>query len=412
MLRWDREQTSYKQIYRVDGYAGTGKSSAIMHTVDKMSGSTVFAAYTGKAASVLQSKGCANAQTIHSLIYKPSGSGKDRKQEADDLVLEIDQKLDDYIQGEKMTPEEAEEQEAVQQLRSKLAHVTSIASSPMFRRNVDSAIRDVDRVVIDESSMISDDIAHDLLSFDVPVLVMGDPGQLPPVYGQGFFSRGEPDFQLTEIHRQAEGSPIIQMSVKARKGERLALGMYGSSGVFNHVPEWAPLQADQIIVGRNSTRRMTNDRMRELLGFVSSAATARQTLPKQGEKVICLRNNNKLGLLNGTLWTVVDCHSASTDRVSLTIVPEEGGLPITVLAHDQYFTSPHNDPKRINQEIGFSITEAESFDYGYCITAHKAQGSQWGKVLIIDQSGSFPQPEKWLYTAITRAIHDVWVVRK
>ena len=415
IVDWKQNHSDFKQVFRVEGPAGSGKTHATKYTIDRLGCSVVCAAHTGKAASVMASRGYKDPRTIHSLIYKPSGSGSNRQQEAEDIQHDIDDEMDLLLISEGMTQEQAEEQEKIKKLKARLSLVTALANSPIFRLNPDSAVRDVDLVVIDECSMVGEDLGKDLLSFGTPVLVMGDPGQLPPVFGEGFFSHGEPDFMLTEIHRQAQGSPVIHLATKARTGGRLEYGDYGESGVFNKVPDGLPLKADQIIVGRNATRRLTNDKMRMLLGYVPSAEvkTCRSILPQPGEKVICLRNNAKLGVLNGTLWKVINCHASQSRRVTLSIEPEDGGMPITVLAHEHYFTSHKNDPKLIAQEIGFEMSEAESFDYGYCVTAHKAQGSQWDNVLVIDQSACFGKDcNKWLYTAITRAIKNVWVVRQ
>ena len=70
--------------------------------------------------------------------------------------------------------------------------------------------------MIDECSMVDEELGRDLLSFGKPILVLGDPAQLPPVKGGGFFTETAPDVMLTEIHRQAEGSAIIRASRAAR----------------------------------------------------------------------------------------------------------------------------------------------------------------------------------------------------
>ena len=69
--------------------------------------------------------------------------------------------------------------------------------------------------------MVDEELGRDLLSFGKPVLVLGDPAQLPPVKGGGFFTEAEPDIMLTEVHRQAADNPIIRMSMVVREGGRL-----------------------------------------------------------------------------------------------------------------------------------------------------------------------------------------------
>ena len=61
------------QIFRLFGYAGTGKTTLARYFAEHVDGQVQFAAFTGKAAQVLRSKGAVNARTIHSLIYRPRG---------------------------------------------------------------------------------------------------------------------------------------------------------------------------------------------------------------------------------------------------------------------------------------------------------------------------------------------------
>src|SRR4029453_17373579 len=111
--------------------------------------------------------------------------------------------------------------------------------------------------VIDECSMVDAELGRDLLSFDCPLLVLGDPAQLPPVAGGGFFTEAEPDAMLTEVHRQARGDPIVRLSMEIRAGRSLAPGQYGESAIVTRatLDRERVLQADQVLVGRNVTRR-------------------------------------------------------------------------------------------------------------------------------------------------------------
>ena len=169
------------QIFRLFGYAGAGKTTLARQLAEDAEGEVAFAAFTGKAALVLRSKGCKGARTIHSLIYRPR---------------------------------DAETEE------------------PTFVLNEDSAAAKASLVIIDECSMVDEALGRDLLSFGKPVLVLGDPAQLPPVRGGGFFTETEPDVMLTEVHRQAADNPIIRMSMTVREGGRLDPGAYGESRVI------------------------------------------------------------------------------------------------------------------------------------------------------------------------------------
>ena len=154
-------------------------------------------------------------------------------------------------------------------------------------------------IVIDECSMVDAELGRDLMSFGVPVLVLGDPAQLPPIQGGGYFTDAEPDVMLTEVHRQAQDDPIVRLSMDIRAGNRLAEGQYGDTQVVRreNLDPQRVIDADQVLVGRNATRRKYNMRMREHRGFA-------EPLPMAGDKLVCLRNNRRKGLFNGGLWVV------------------------------------------------------------------------------------------------------------
>src|ERR1044071_410553 len=179
------------QIFRLFGYAGTGKTTLARYFAEHVDGQVQFAAFTGKAAQVLRSKGAVNARTIHSLIYRPRG-------------------------------EEAVADEATGK--------TSL--SPTFALNRQSPVARAKLIVVDECSMVDEALGRDLMSFGTPILVLGDPGQLPPVSGGGFFTEQEPDYLLTDIHRQAQDNPIIQLAMNVREGKEIMYGDYGTAQVI------------------------------------------------------------------------------------------------------------------------------------------------------------------------------------
>ena len=158
------------QLFRLFGYAGTGKTTLARHLAAHIDGEVRYAAFTGKAALVMRRKGCGGASTIHSLIYRARESGEE---------------------------------------------------TPTFELWDDAPASKAKLIVIDECSMVDAELGRDLMSFGVPVLVLGDPAQLPPVQGGGFFTDVEPDAMLTEVHRQAQDDPIVRLSMQVRGGERL-----------------------------------------------------------------------------------------------------------------------------------------------------------------------------------------------
>src|SRR5882757_1153758 len=207
-------------IFRLFGYAGTGKTTLARHLAEGVDGKVLFAAFTGKAACVMRSKGCRGASTIHRLIYKP--------------------------------PETSEQQ-------------------PSFELWNKAPASNAKLIIIDECSMVDAELARDLMSFGVPLLVLGDPAQLPPIQGGGFFTDAKPDAMLTEVHRQAQDNPIIRLSMDIRAGLDLEPGRYGESEILTRddLDPQRVIKADQILVGRNATRRAYNMRMRQRRGLSS-----------------------------------------------------------------------------------------------------------------------------------------------
>ncbi|WP_421724136.1 ATP-dependent DNA helicase [Bauldia sp.] len=341
-----------RPIFRLFGYAGTGKTTLARHIAESVDGTTVFAAYTGKAAHVMRSKGCANAGTIHSLIYRMRGEDE---------------------------------------------------SGPTFVRNPDSAARKAGLIIIDECSMVDEVIGKDLLSFGTPVLVLGDPAQLPPVAGGGFFTDAGPDVMLTEVHRQAVDDPIVHLSMIVREGGQLVYGTYGASAVIarDDVDPDTVVNADQVLVGRNATRQSYNARVRQLLG--------RQIpQPQKGDVLVCLRNDRKRGLLNGSLWQVERVRAPRKGLLRYALLPEDGagrkGLVATI--NPAYFDGT------VDALSTAARRRSDAFDFGYVLTVHKAQGSQWDDVVLFDESFAFREnAARWLYTGITRAAQRIIIVR-
>jgi len=369
--------------FRLFGYAGTGKTTLAKYLAENV-GTVFFAAYTGKAASVMRAKGCDQAMTIHQLIYNPTDKSKQKLHKLQAELLDIDP---DDPTAEKIKSDIQLEEDRLKQ--------------PAFSLNLNSPIRQADLVIIDECSMVNDRMANDLLSFGAPILVLGDPAQLPPVRGAGFFTNAEPDFMLTEIHRQALNNPIIDLATRVRQGDYLPDGKYGNSEVMSGRPSPEQVMAaDQILVGANATRRACNTRIRSLLGY------GLEPTPIKGDRLVCLRNDHDVGLLNGTIWDVDEVTNLEDcDRINLSI-HGENKAELNIDAHRHYFEGREKDLAY------WEIREAQCFDFGYALTTHKAQGSQWDNVFIFDESYLFKgHSTRWLYTAITRAAEKVTICR-
>lgn len=364
---WYRDPS--RQVFYLAGYAGTGKSTMARKVYDivrKVKGRRPrieIATYTGKAALVLKTKGWALARTIHSLIYKLD------EQEGDD--------------GE-----------------------------PVFILNRESDLYDADLLIIDEVSMVGQEVGADLVSFGKKILVLGDPGQLPPIDGAGYFTAGQPDFLLTEIHRQALDSPIIRWATAVRTGRGLS-GLNWSEGdsqvmkrAFTAKGSKPPLHlystfgvaANQTICGLNATRHVFNAKLRQL---EMPGCPAGQ--PIVGDKLICLKNNHEKGLLNGGMWKVESTPELMDRawRMEVTSLDLEG-VQCEINVPMEFFTGTAGDLQKSD------LFEKDQFDFGYAITCHKSQGSQWDKVFIYNENWAFREnAARWLYTAITRAAKSV-----
>lgn len=389
-----------KQVFHLFGFAGTGKTTLAKHLAEGVDGDVIFAAFTGKAAHVLRQKGCENAQTIHSLIYHSRDKSRVRLQE---LELELEQ-LIDQLNESGLKDEFIEEHPKVRRLRADIKTEADNSEQPMFILNTESAAREADLIVIDECSMVDAQMGQDLLSFGTPVLVLGDPAQLPPVGGAGYFTENvTPNIMLTEIHRQAQESPIIRMATDTRNQIPLTVGEWGEGcHVFptgTKLDTDTMLSFDQILVGKNRTRKLTNAKLRQLKGI-------QDPYPVIGDRLVCLRNNSELGLLNGAIFEVSDVEGVMDSKVFMSIHPEDSLASIEVNAHEHHFLGTE---ELLNW---YEKREAQEFAFGYALTCHKAQGSQWRNVCVFDESYCFRKDKwRWLYTALTRAADAVTVVR-
>ncbi|WP_337846780.1 AAA family ATPase [Sphingomonas sp.] len=370
-LRWSPQQDaairdvrawladkSGPQVFRLFGFAGTGKTTLARELAEAVKGTVLYATFTGKAALELRKKGCDGASTIHSLIYK--------------------------------------------------VNVNQRTGEAKFELNPESALRDAKLLVVDEVSMVGEELARDLLSYKTRILVLGDPAQLPPVKDEGYFINAKPDVMLTEVHRQAAENPIIRMSMDIREGRRLAAGRFGDSLVLSQRStdreelSSLVLKADQLICGLNRSRTAFNARIRTLKDLVG---TDQPWHPAPGDRLICLRNNHERHLFNGGLWAASHITSIGARLEILVESQDEDRDPLTVNVFEHFFCGRE-------QELEWrERRKCDEFTFGWAITCHKSQGSQWDDVIVFDESGSFRDAQRnWLYTAVTRAAERVTVV--
>ncbi len=263
-----------------------------------------------------------------------------------------------------------------------------------FRKSILEA--DPDLIIIDEASMISSDLYRDLLSFGCRYLFVGDPGQLEPI-GDNPNLMSTLDLVLSKIHRQAEMSPIITLANNVRQGQTVALtkvdGLWVKQKEITS-PEF--LSNDQVICAKNATRKLFNDKIRIYKKLPPTEITI-------GEKLICLRNNLNYGVYNGMILFV--------DKIVTTTFNSW-----IVNCHDEVDRKLYNLPIWMDPFVSPSLDKQPKIpkntiwcNFGYAITCHKSQGSEWNKVLVWDEwmHPSIWDMKRWRYTAITRAAEEL-----
>lgn len=368
----------------LSGYAGTGKSTCVRFIVEALisqfgvkEDDICYACYTGKAAQVLLKKGNKNVSTLHKLMYEslPRQDGTWYRKPVDFIPYKI--------------------------------------------------------IIIDEISMMPGSMWQQLLKYSVHIIGMGDNFQLPPVdKSDDNDLLLKPHFFLGTVLRQAQESEIIRVSMDIRAGKPLDLLDGTEVKVLNPADfdESMLLWADQVLVGTNATRISLNNTMRRLLG--------RDGGPQDGDKVICLKNewdilaDNHDPLVNGTIGYLKNSYSSYVDFPRYL-----GGHRFGVLQSDfvsdsgALFTDINMDKKMImtgekccDFKTAWTITRNKThgykmpkeFTYGYAITTHKSQGSQWEKVLVVEERFPFDKTEhaRWLYTALTRAEEKAVIIKK
>ena len=367
----------------ISGYAGSGKSTLVRFIVEALGFNkeeVAYIAFTGKAANVLKQKGCSNATTAHKLLYyaKPMPNGT-------------------YKFSEK------------------------------------PRITDYKLIIIDEVSMLPKKMWDLLLKHHIYIIAMGDPGQLPPIdktEANGILDN--PHVFLDEIMRQAKESEIIRLSMHIREGNPLST--FKAEGTQVQVISKKDVVdgmwdcADQILCATNSQRNLLNQAIRAHKGFGPE--------PCPEDKIISLRNHwdymsdNWTPLTNGSIGHIKGftkqsiyippyvCGISSYEQLTSLIETEEGdifsGVPV------DYKALTTGEPTFTPQQI-YKLNKNKNcpeppyeFAYGYAITTHKAQGSEWDKVMVYEEGFPFIPMEhtRWLYTAVTRASQKLVIVKK
>lgn len=394
-----------RPYFVIEGFAGTGKSFTISKIIEESGRKPAFMAYTGKAALVLNKYSDVGATTIHSRIYRVN-------KVPDDVFKALYADRD----GAKSEAEAKEVQKQIDELMR-----------PKFELNPEAFDEgNVSVIVLDECSMVDDVILQDLISYGIPIIALGDPGQLPPVKGEGALFKGIADARLVEIRRQALDNPIIAWSMQARKGQQLRM---------NYPDEWDTLLAAKVSLGsvgvsvradmfkhhditicwKNETRRKINRWARKVLGI----NTTNSLYPVPGDTINFSKNDKEMNIFNGMFAEVIKVGELMDKYLEVEVMLEtqKPDTPPTKLKLLRACFEEYVNPDAMKQLSPWDFRGNQQADFGYAITCHRAQGSQWDSVLIFEENvfnwnkpGIPELRAQWLYTAITRAAKKVTIL--
>ena len=365
-----------KQVFQISGAAGTGKTTLIRYLINEIKlehDEVLFTAFVGKATLAMTRNGL-NAKTLHSAIC--------------------------YCKDEPVLDENG----------NVVTEYNRRVTKRVFtrRRKIDPRIR---LIVVDEGSMVPAKMADWLLKFKVPIIVLGDLNQLPPVIGDSFFLK-EPDVVLTQIMRQSSESPIPYFAQNVLQNGTKCLSPGLQIGDKINVLSKADITPellkgyDVIICGTNKTRNNLNTYIRERIYGRT------QEYPVIGDKLICRENDwtfsvDDVYLINGLIGYVtdIDLESISDYTMKIDFKPEFMDNEFKNVTLDRIYMGLSPNDKR------FYRSNYHKFEYGYAITCHLSQGSQYNRVLVFNESfGTAEERRKWLYTAVTRAIDKVTIL--
>lgn len=408
-------------VMSLGGLAGTGKTTLVKMLDEVLGAVLVFGTPTHKAASVLRAKlderQRENVRTYHSIIYQsrvryhclvsgatvqPVSHGCDAEE-----MVDCDHAMTFGECGEGVT-----------------GHAESVGEELRFElRDTIGGYRDL--VVIDEASMLSEQQVNDVRALGVPVLLIGDHGQLPPVKAAMNPWMLAPDVLLEVNHRQGEGSGIIGAAMTARQGS-LALGRYGdgamvvarSDGRVDAMLErWESGPQSALIVPTNKLRSVMNQRYHRLAGGGSNGLPGSDGV-RAGDRVVALQQCRLVPVLSNGVATgeLVSVHNGATGVVTRVMRARARTVDLVVrlddaVRGDELLVSAAVDQFGLDRVLARNEypRSARLWDYAYAITAHKAQGSEWTKVLVMGEPWS--DYARWMYTAVTRAKDKLVVVR-
>lgn len=368
-----------------------------------------FVAFTGKASNVLRQKLTGESVvggfrgTIHSLIYatmtKCSVCGR--------MLTEFNS---------------AYHKDQLWHLENGYAPHTSSVGSVVWERKP-SLNGEYNLIVIDEASMVNDSLLADLTGYKIPILAVGDHGQLPPVSGVSRLMVN-PTVKLEKIHRQAETNDIIRLSRGIRETGGWPQGFSNSPNIHMVLRENLESLLEKLydendvadvcmIAYKNAERVRLNEIARRVRYKVEHAS---QLPPQPGDQLICLRNtqrtiyNGMRGVLRDPgVEPMMDYWYHGTVRFPEDRLEVDGWM----------LRSQFNREKTYDklEETGLKAWGWDSigmlFDYGYALTGHKAQGSSFKHVIVYHDKPRLVDAEgwqRWLYSSVTRASEHLYLL--
>lgn len=366
-------------VFEFAGGPGTGKSFVLDFIIKYLGinrNNIAPMAYTGAAAVNMRTKGLLNAGTIHSWIYHTNISPR------------ID-KSGNYIMDEYFNrPKEG------------LDFIPKVE------------LEDIKLIIIDEAYMVPFEMKKDVEKFGIKIIACGDWNQLPPINSKPAYLTNRNVHLLTKTMRQAENSNIVKLAYYVLNGFPISNGYYGDVLVINEdeLTDQMIMSSDVVICSKNSTREYYNNKIRELYGFHNK-------LPEYGERIIC-RSNNKyevvegINLANGLIGTVTnfpDVSGFDGKTFSMSFKPDLLSSSFNIKASYKYFIASHQQKEALKYD---KYLEGEKFEFGYCITSHLSQGSQFDNVIVIEEPMMGNINNRLSYVAITRAKKQLIYVKK
>lgn len=342
-------------FFLLTGGPGTGKTTTlkgILHLLDSKKSKVLLAAPTGRAAKRMTELTGKESVTLHRLLEIEPGSRR-------------------------------------------------------FMRNRERPL-DAAWVIVDECSMVDTWMMSALmqsLSPNTHLILIGDPDQLPAIGPGNVLSEllsctQVPAMRLQKIFRQQGESDIAENAHRINAGQKPNL-IHGTHFHYKQAnsPENA-LQdilelAQQITHARTELQVLTpmhrgtlgtqtlNTHLQELLNPNQRSYTLDQRKWRIGDRVMQLKNDYERNIFNGDIGFV---HSVDMDSKTLTIAIDQRNIQI---------------PEEAISDLSLA----------YACTVHKSQGSEYKYVIVALESNHASMLQRNLiYTAITRAKGQVWIV--